>query len=265
MSKINANNVNLYYESYGSGQPLVFVTGFSGDHTGFDGIVEYFSDKYQVILFDNRGCGQSDAPDMPYTIDMMADDASALCQALQLDRCNFFGVSMGGAIVQTLAHRHPQLVRKAILCNTFTKIDIRFALAAKARLEFMQLGGSNEALLQSVIGWCVSSAFLSSPNGLEKIMEVAQANPYPMTEVGYRNQLPALLNFDSQSWLHSIRAPCLVIGSDQDMIVSEQHMRDMAAIIPNASYCGFAGAGHVPFWEQPEQVCHAVLEFLSKE
>lgn len=263
MPKIQVNDVHLYYESFGSGVPLVFVSGFAGDHFGFQGMLEYFTSDYQVIVFDNRGSGQSDCPDSPYRIDMMADDVAALCQALQLPAGYFFGVSMGGAIVQMLARNHPHLVRKAVLCNTFSKVDIRFTLTAKAQLEFMQKGCSTEALWSNVMGWIYSSAFLEQPGTIETVTQLVLSNPFPMTEIGYRNQLAAVLNFDSSAWLAEIQAPCLVIGSDKDIIIDEQHMQSLAKAIPNAHYQGIPGTGHVPFWERPEEVCRVVKDFLA--
>jgi len=84
MPKIKANNINLYYEIHGQGQPVVFVAGFSGDHTAWQNLIADYAKNYQVVVFDNRGIGQSDCPDYPYTIEMMADDAIGLVKALQL-------------------------------------------------------------------------------------------------------------------------------------------------------------------------------------
>jgi 3-oxoadipate enol-lactonase len=264
MPKINIdNNFALYYEAFGKGEPVIFVTGFNADHLIWLDTVKNFADKYQAIAVDNRGCGQSDCPDVPYTIEMMADDIVALCKKLQLQRCRFIGLSMGGAIVQTIAFKYPEFVLSAVLCNTFSKIDIRFALWAQARLDFFTKI-SPRAMTQASAVWGFSSEFLNRPGMVDAIIEQASANPYPTTEVGYRNQLNALLTFDSEPWLKQIKVPCLVIGSDQDMIVSELHMRQLAESIPHASYHHFNGVGHVPNVEQPEIFNKVVREYLAQ-
>src|SRR5262245_16101500 len=100
MPKIDVGNINLYYESYGAGEPLVCIAGFSVDHLAWQSIVELFAKNYNVIIFDNRGAGQSDCPDIPYSIDMLADDTIELCKALDITRARFIGSSMGGMILQ---------------------------------------------------------------------------------------------------------------------------------------------------------------------
>lgn len=262
MPKITVNNTTLYYETFGSGDPVIFITGFSVDHTVWSQTAPHFAKHYQTILIDNRGCGQSDSPDMPYTVEMMAEDIAALCKTLQLKHCHLIGSSMGGAIAQALAYRYPELVRSAVLCNTFTKIDIRFALYAEARLEFFAKNISLSSTVKSSLGWAFSSEFLNQPGMVDAFIEMAKINPYPFTEVGYRNQLHALLNFDSAPWIRQIKVPCLVVGSDQDMIVSEAHMRQLAQYIPNARYQHFTGASHLPHIEQPDLFNKVVYDFL---
>jgi 3-oxoadipate enol-lactonase len=115
MPEVTANGVNLYYETFGSGEPLVFVHGFSVDHLVFSALPEHFQDLYQVFLIDNRGSGQSDCPDVPYTIEMMADDILQFCQILNLGPAHFVGHSMGGMILQQLAYRYPQAVKNLVM------------------------------------------------------------------------------------------------------------------------------------------------------
>lgn len=263
MPKITANNIDIYYERHGKGQPLVLVGGFSVDHKVWQSVIEPLKNNFEVIVFDNRGAGQTDCPDLNYTIEMMVDDTIALCSALHLDACHFIGSSMGGAIVQTIAHKFPEKVLTAIIENSFMHIDIRFALKAKGHLSAMQAGISQRTLTEISLGWAFSSNFLNQGNMAESIITLSLANPFPFTEVGYRNQLQALLNFNSEQWLSKIKAPCLVMGSDKDMITYEEHMKQMAQLIPNAQYYSFKGVGHVPHIEQPELFCEVVNNYIE--
>lgn len=83
-----------------------------------------------------------------------------------------------------------------------------------------------------------------------------------MTEVGYRNQLNAVLTFDASSWIAKINTPCLVISADQDIVIREPDIRQMAHQIPNASYYCFHNAGHLPSIEQPQKFIQIVKEFI---
>ncbi len=262
MPKVKVNDINIYYEIYGRGQPLVLIHGFSIDHLVWQGIVAKYAEKYQVITLDLRGSGQTDCPDIPYTVEMMADDVIGLCDVLELDNVHFMGSSMGGAILQTIALKYPQRVCTAVLSNTFTKLDIRYALFAKGRLAFFATQVPVRAIMEASLGWVFSSDFLNREGMVDFLIEMRLANPYPITEIGYRNQLHALLQFDSEKWVNRIQVPCLVIGSDQDAIISEPHMRHLSNLIPNAEYYCFRNVGHVPHVEQPELFNDVVEKFL---
>lgn len=264
MPKITVNNdVNLYYEIFGEGEPLIFIHGFAVDHLVFANIAKSFQEKYQVFLIDNRGSGQSDCPDYSYTVEMMADDIYHFWQRLALKPARIVGHSMGGMIVQQLARRYPQMIANIVICNTEMKLDIRYALSARARLEFMAANCSPRSLIENAMGWTFSSEFLNRPGIIEEIIQLRLANPFPITQQGYRNQLEALLAFDSHSWINQIRVPCLVIGSDQDMIMHESNIKKLAKNIPEASYHCIQGAGHAPFIEQPENFCAIINNFIN--
>src|SRR5256712_12416662 len=101
----------MFYVEAGAGDPLVLVMGFGGDHLAWGLQIPAFAAKYRVVAFDNRGVGQSDAPDAPYTTPMMADDTVGLMDALGIARAHVCVVSKGGMIAQEIALRHPGRVR----------------------------------------------------------------------------------------------------------------------------------------------------------
>lgn len=263
MPKIKANGINLYYETYGQGEPIVFIGGFSVDHVVWQNIVKKFSEKYQVIIFDNRGAGQSDAPNIPYTVAMMTDDVIGLCEALNIKRAHFIGSSMGGMILQDLAYRYPQYIKSAVLENTAMQTSFNFTVSRQGTYELMVAGASPKALAQISLPWAFSENFLQQPNVLETLIQMTLANPYPMTPTAYKNQLNAVTTFDSRSWVHKINIPCLVTGGDRDIIFNEAKVREMANLIPNALYHCFYGVAHVPHLEMPKQFCELVLGFMG--
>jgi len=261
MPKIQANNINLYYEIHGQGQPVVFVAGFSGDHTAWQNTIADFAKNYQVIVFDNRGIGQSDCPDYPYTIEMMADDAAGLVKALQLGPAHFIGHSGGGYIVQNIVYKYPDLVKSAVIANAFNKMDVLGVLYAKTRLEMIQAEVPDEFIVKFITMLCWSKKYLSRPGKFEQLV---QGGFYPITLQGYKHQLNAMINFDSSSWVSAIKKPCLVIGADEDLLASAKQVEQMAATIPNAEYFCFKDVGHVPMVEQPKVFNRLVLDFISK-
>src|SRR5579883_3264799 len=107
MPTVSANNITIYYEIHGAGEPVTLIAGLNSDHTLYRGILPHLAARYQVILFDNRGVGQTDKPDIPYTIEMMAADTAGLLQVLGIERAHILGTSMGGRIAVALALQHP--------------------------------------------------------------------------------------------------------------------------------------------------------------
>jgi 3-oxoadipate enol-lactonase len=165
--------------------------------------------------------------------------------------------------VQSIARKYPECVQSVTFVNTFSQIGIGFKLYAEARLAFFQAKLAPEVALKMGLGWSFSDTFLSDKATLATLMEMGLSDPYPITELGYRNQLHALCTFDSTSWIHAINVPCLVIGSNEDRIVTEAHMQELAAKIPNARYHGFSGAGHIPPDERPEEFQKILLSFIK--
>ncbi|MFA6408643.1 MAG: alpha/beta hydrolase [Gammaproteobacteria bacterium] len=268
MPKIKVKDISLYYEEYSGekGDPIVFISGFSGDHLMWSGLLKECTRNHRVIVFDNRGVGQSDRPDYPYTVDMMADDTAALCKELNVHKATFIGNSMGGFITQTLAYKYPDLTKAAIISNSVEKYSgVGFKLLLESQLKLIETRAPLDAIVKAGLGWCFSDKFLSRPGLIEFIVKSEFENKYPATAIGFKNQMHACLNFDASSWVHKINKPCLVIGSDEDKIFPENLIRNLSKLIPNAKYfCFEGGVGHVPCIEEPELFSKVILGFIDE-
>mgnify|MGYP002400230985 CR=1 FL=1 len=119
MPKVRVNDIAMNYEVQGEGEPLVLIGGLGTDISVYGRMVRQFSEKYRVLVFDNRGVGFTDKPDIPYTIEMMADDTAGLMAALGIGKAHVLGISLGGRIAMALALRHPDRVMKLVLTATF--------------------------------------------------------------------------------------------------------------------------------------------------
>jgi len=258
------SGIKLYYEIHGKGQPIVFIAGFSVDHNAWMSVVQEFAKTHQVIVFDNRGVGRSDCPDYHYTSKMMIEDVITLMQKLKIDSAHFVGSSFGGCIAQEIAYKHPKLVKSIVLVNSIYKISPRLKLQVELRLKFMQANVPEEIIVEDGCVWLFSNNFLSKTKEIKKLIKCSLANPCPTTEVGYKNQLAALLSFDSSKWMHKIKMPCLVITADDDLLVDVEQSERLAATIPNSEYYCFKGVGHVPFVEEPKLFSKVVLDFIVR-
>ncbi len=264
MPKIKINDISMYYEIHGQGEPLVFIAGFSADHLSWGFVLDHFTDKYQVILLDNRGTGQTDVPAGPYTIEQMADDVAALCEKLSLSQAHFVGNSMGGYIVQMLAYRHAALVKSIVICNSAMIAKNCFSLYLRAHLGFLKAGAPRELLSLSVFSWLFSYAFISQEGQLDALIQLSLVNPYPFTITGFEGQQNALNTFDSRAWANEIKVPTLVTGSDQDLIFRAEQSEAIAHQIKHAQYHCFEECGHLPHIEYPEKFVEIVKKFLDQ-
>ena len=120
--KITVNQVELFYEVVGSGDPLVMVHGNGEDHTIFDKAVELLSPHFTCYLLDSRGHGQSQQV-TEYHYDDMAEDVYQFIRVLGLERVTYYGFSDGGIIGLLLASRHPGLLDKMIVSGANTRPD----------------------------------------------------------------------------------------------------------------------------------------------
>lgn len=264
MPKINVNDIAMYYEIHGQGEPLVCIGGFGVDHTTYLDLAARLKNHYQVIIYDNRGAGQTDVPPGPYSVEQMAQDVAKLCQLLKIEKAHFLGNSLGGYIAQMLAYQYPELVKSLIISNSVMKPDCAFRIYTKAQYELLEAQAPIASVFKAAASWAFSYGYLSRDHAIEDFIELRLQNPYPFTMIGYKAQLGAIESFDSRQWVNKINAPTLVIGSDQDLICLEAFVKQLAENIPHADYFRFEDCGHVPFIEYPEKFAEVVRDFLAR-
>lgn len=263
MPKVRVNDIEMYYEEAGQGEPLVLIMGFSGDHLAWGFQIPAFAEKYRVITFDNRGAGQTDAPDHPYTSRMMADDTAGLLEALGVDRAHVIGVSMGGMIAQELALGHPHRLRSLHLGCTLARPDT-YLRALNAAWREIRLHLGREAALRTIGLWLFAPAtYNERPEFVEMILQNALTTPYPQSLTGFVRQGEAVAAHDTLDRLHAIGCPTLVSVGEEDILVPPRFSRELAVRAPGATLRTLPGAAHVYFWERPDAFNALSLEFLA--
>lgn len=114
-------NINIYYEVQGEGEPLILVGGMSIGISEYGSLIQGLSQKYKVIAFDKRGSGRTDKPDIPDSIDMLAEDTEGLLETLGAAPVHVMGISMGRRIATALTLAYPDRVKSLILISTCVK------------------------------------------------------------------------------------------------------------------------------------------------
>lgn len=258
-----ANNLDIYYEVHGSGEPLVLITGLGWVTSAWFNQVDAFKKNFQVILLDNRGAGRTEAPDAPYSTLQMAQDVAALLEVLNIPAAHILGHSLGGCVAQQIAIHYPQKVKSLILFSTFAK--------SLPRNQFV-LGVSVEALQQNIpialrarafLPWIFGDNFLANNDYVSMMIAGAVNNPNPQKSHAFLHQVMACCQHDTTKTLHKVTAPTLIIVGEEDVLTPLANSQQLATLIPQAKLSIVPHAGHIATMENPEYFNDLVLSFLQ--
>jgi pimeloyl-ACP methyl ester carboxylesterase len=265
MPKVNVGDINIYYEIHGKGEPLVMICGMTGNVDGFFMHIPIFSREYRVVAFDPRGAGRTDAPDIPYTTEMMADDLAGLLDTIGIESAHILGTSMGGMIAQYFALRYPKRVRSLILaCTGFgpthgvhtTDPEIIGALQHPKVL-------SPEENIKQTLRLTMSQEFIDKNPGLIKQM-IVKSLKHPAPPQGQMRQAQAVTGTETYERLPEIKAPTLVIHGSADRTLPVENARILASRIPGAELVILEKMGHLFICEAFDESNRIMLDFLKR-
>ena len=265
MPVTTVNGLSLYYERAGSGPPLLFISGTGGDlrvkPNVFDGPV---AKAFDLLAYDQRGLGQSEKPNVDYSMADYADDAAALMSDQGWDAANVIGVSFGGMVAQELAIRHPGRVKRLVLACTSP------GGAGGASFPFHEiehLKGEARARHMIPISDVRRDAAWAAANPDQHAFFVAlgSSDPYadePGHAMGAHRQLMARAAHDTWDRLSMITCPTLIAAGRHDGIALPATQEKMAGRIPSSQLQWFDG-GHL-FIIQDRTAPLAMIAFLSQ-
>ena len=267
MPKLNVGAVAIDCELRGAGPPLLMINGFRRSRVVWmEGVLKPLAERFQLILMDNRGTGNSDKPKDGYSIEAFADDCAGVIAGLGLPAAHVFGVSMGGMIAQRLATRHPRRVRGLALgC---TKCGRGGSIAPERRIgELLRLVPNDTmdarevARRQEEVYYM--PAFRQSQRALiEGLFDLVSQNPTPLHAV--QGHLKAIDAFDACADLPQIKAPTLVIMGEGDPLIPAENSRLIASRIPGAQLVMLPDASHFFWVEKPLETADALIRFFGK-
>ncbi|MDE5414490.1 alpha/beta fold hydrolase [Alkalihalobacterium chitinilyticum] len=267
MPTTNSNGAEIYYEVHGQGEPLLLIMGLSHNSLSWFRTLPELAKHYKVIIFDNRGCGKSETPTSPYSIELMAEDARAVLDAAEVDSAHVYGISMGGMIAQRLTLLYPERVKSLVLgCTTAggpnhvqPSMEVSMQMMARANSQ-----ATPEEMAWEAARLIYSSSFIETNRDIIA-EDIKKRIEIPTSAQGYMLQLQACLGHHTDEELHQIKCPTLVFHGDADVLVPYPNGQNLANKIPNAELITIPGAGHIYTSEAPDLVHNKLREFLGSQ
>jgi pimeloyl-ACP methyl ester carboxylesterase len=264
MPTAQVNGADLYYESHGQSEPLLFILGLGGHVAEVPYLAQAYGRHMRFILYDKSGCGRSKMPAAEFTIAELADEAAGLLDALGIESTFVYGSSMGGMIAQELALRHPRRVRALVLGCT-TPSALRGVLpnpeTVAAMIKNQSLSG-DEAI---VAGWKLgySQPYIDAHYD-EMLARSRDAGRYATPSDSYLRQVVAAAKHDTMDRLPAVTCPVMVIHGTDDVMIPPENAELLTKLIPHAELHLLDGMGHGYNLEAQEMADALVLDFVRR-
>jgi YbgC/YbaW family acyl-CoA thioester hydrolase len=261
LRRVAVNGVNLAVDVRGQGPAILFIHGYPFDHAIWEHPVANL-EGWMRIAPDLRGMGQSDAPDLGYSMSTYAEDLLALLNTLGVDRMVLCGLSMGGYVAFEMLRRARDRVRGLILMDTRAEADTAEVRKARDAAAAQVREGGAEAIATSMLPKLLSERSRGEkPQLADRVYRMMAATPVAgiLGAIGAMRDRP-----DSFPLLPTLTGlPAMVMVGDDDEITPVDRAQAMVDALPQGSLSIVAGSGHIPPMERPEVTTTLLSRFLS--
>jgi len=257
---IKVNSIQMNYELSGRKDgPVVMLSHSLGSSlVMWDFQMEALEPHFQVLRYDIRGHGRSEAPAAAYTLELLGDDAIGLLDALGINRVHWVGLSMGGMIGQCVAMNHADRLQSLALCDTAATIAPEAQPIWQERIDAVREKGMESQVQATMERWFTPS-FLSMNSPRVALIR----NQFLTTPVqGYIGCSEAIRKLNYLDRLSEIRIPTLIMVGEDDPGTPVSASEAMHKRIPNSRLVVLPSARHLSNVEQPEAFNAALLKFL---
>lgn len=259
MPRLQVNGIQLYYESHGEGEPVLFLHGLGSSTRDWEYQVPAFASAYRVITLDLRGHGRSEKPPGPYRLTGFAADIAEFLRLMGIGAAHVVGLSMGGCVAFQLAVDAPERVKTLTIVNSAPDVLIRTwleRLIVWERLALVRVLGVGR--LGRTLG---KRLFIKSEQS--RLREVFAARWAENDRAAYLAAFRAMIGWSVLDQLGSIRCPTLIMAADQDYTpVSRKEA--YVARLSNARLVIIADSRHLVPVERPEAFNPVLRDFLDE-
>ena len=275
MSFANVNGVKLSYRVYGTGFPVILIHGYGAKKEIWNPQIVELRKKYKVITFDIRGTGESDRPNMHYTMKMLAEDVNGLTDSLQIEKAHIVGRSFGGMIAQNFTLLFPQKVEKLVLIATnYGRTDTEWVEIPKnGRLEEIEtLKHDPLKAFKQKSKWFFHIKFRKEmeANPTKKFYDIfskedliRESTVNPSRPQDIINQAEAMKTHYTLEKLGEINNKTLLIAASHDRLTPVSVMIEMNNKIPNSELKIINEVGHFMTLSRASEVNKMILNFLE--
>jgi pimeloyl-ACP methyl ester carboxylesterase len=270
---VQVGDINIAYKRFGQGKPILFISGTSQTKDAWEPTVlsELAANNHTVIVFDNRGMGETTVGIKPFSIEQFANDTAGLLDALQIEKTDVLGASLGSFIAQELTLNYPQKVDRLILHATYCGGNEAIYASGQA-LETIMTLSSPEALQNMTAEQqaMILAQIMFSPEWLEEHPDILNNTVIKLAPS--RSASPEIIQqqgLASATWkgscdrLSNITQPTLLIVGDQDLLTPAANSIMMAQRIPNSWLVIIQGTGHGMMLQVPNEFSAIIQTFLE--
>ena len=264
VKKVHVGDIDIAYKTFGKGDPILLINGYSQAMDNWDPILlERLAFNHTVIIFDNRGIGNTTSGDEKrFSIVQFANDTASLLDVLEIKQIDVLGYSMGGIIAQELALSHPDRVGKLIIYASTCGGGGKEFIISQDVINMLSNGtGSVMERIKRLLHLFFSEEWRNeNPNYLEMIPKTTETIPNKTLD----QQIEAIFNWTGVcSKLKNITQPTLVIVGTDDVIASPINSLLITERIPGAWLVQMKGGGHGLMYQYPEKFSSILITFLS--
>jgi pimeloyl-ACP methyl ester carboxylesterase len=265
MPYVQANNIDVYYEVEGEGEPLVLIPYLAADQACYAFQVADYAKHFTCYTVDLRGAGLSGKPDGVYTTELFADDVAAFMAAVGIQSAHVSGLSLGAAVGQWLAAKHPALVKSLSLHSAWTATDPFLRVVVQGWQTMAKaLDSTTDMVIQGVFPWCFTpELYAAKPEYIDSLADFVRSRPMPPVDAFLR-QSEAVLAHDATGVLGLIEAPTQITFGRHDAPTSTRFAAPLTAAIRDSELVIFEDCAHAAIYENVAEFNAKTLDFLTR-
>jgi 3-oxoadipate enol-lactonase len=261
MIQIKSGDASIAYQILGTGPPVVLLHPFPAHHELWLPAANALISRYQVILPDLRGHGDSDAGDGPATMEKHAVDLARILDHAEVGRVPFAGVSIGGYVLFEFWRRYRGRIAALVLLNTKAPADSPEAKASRlqAAADVLERGTGPffESMVPKLLGQTTRDSRPDLVDGALQMMRKMSPESVAQVQRGMAERP------DSVPDLKTINVPTLIVTGDEDVLTGPPEAELMRQNIPSSELKVIRRAGHYSPWEQPGEAGQLLRRFLD--